>query len=207
VNADVYFDKIRDYQQTVTIFDPILTAQNNNVAVYDSITGNAPGIELSGLEVDAVYTGIRRLTLRFAGDYSHAFYNQDVLLANPVEDGNLTPAYNDALGRTLYDAPRYSGNFSGEYAIPVLNTGVFHANFNYHYIGRENSDQANSSYAWVGGYGLADIGVGLGRRDRKFDVNVVVKNAFNTSYVESRTWASFIPGIPRWYGIVFSATL
>jgi len=207
VNADVYFDKIRDYQQTVTIFDPILTAQNNNVAVYDSITGNAPGIELSGLEVDAVYTGIRHLTLRFAGDYSHAFYNENVLLANPVEDGNLTPAYRDALGQTLYDAPRYSANLSGEYAIPVLNSGIFHANFNYHYVGRENSDQANSEYAWVGGYGLADLGVGLGRRDRKFDVNLVVKNAFNTSYVESRTWASFIPGIPRWYGVVFSATL
>jgi len=207
VNADVYFDKIRDYQQTVTIFDPILTAQNNNVAVYDSITGNAPGIELSGLEVDAVYTGIRHLTLRFAGDYSHAFYNESVLEANPVEDGNLTPAYRDALGQTLYDAPSYSANLSGEYAIPVLKSSVFHANFNYHYIGRENSDQANSEYAWVGGYGLADLGVGLGRRDRKFDVNLVVKNAFNTSYVESRTWASFVPGIPRWYGVVFSATL
>jgi iron complex outermembrane recepter protein len=207
VNADVYYDKVKDYQQTVTIFDPILTAQNNNIAVYDSITGNAPAIELSGLEVDAVYTGVRHLTLRFAGDYSHAFYDADVLLANPVEDGNVTPAYRDAVGQTLYNAPRYTGNFSGEYAIPVLRNGVFHANFNYHYTARENSDAANSQYAWIGGYGLADLGIGLGRRDRKFDVNFIVKNAFNTSYVESRTWASFVPGIPRWYGVAFSATL
>jgi iron complex outermembrane recepter protein len=207
VNADVYYDLVKNYQQTVTIFDPILTAQNNNVAVYDSITGNAPGIELSGLEVDAVYTGIKNLTLRFAGDYSHAFYDKDVLLANPVEDGNLLPAYRDALGQTLYDAPRYSGNLSGEYAIPVLNNGVFHANFNFHYTARENSDTANSEYAWVGAYGLADFGIGLGRRDRKFDVNLVVKNAFNKAYNESQTWSSYIPGIPRWVGVAFSATL
>jgi iron complex outermembrane receptor protein len=207
VNADVYYDLVKNYQQTVTIFDPILTAQNNNVAVYDSITGNAPGIELSGVEIDAVYTGIRNLTLRFAGDYSHAFYNENVLIANPVEDGNLTPAFHDGLGVTLYDAPRYSGNLSGEYAIPVLTSGVFHTNFNLHYIGRENSDTSNSAYAWVGGYELADFGIGLGRRDRKFDVNLIVKNAFNTSYVESRTWASYIPGIPRWVGVAFSATL
>ena len=207
VNADVYYDLVRNYQQTVTIFDSILTAQNNNVAVYDSITGNAPGIELQGLEVDAVYTGIRHLTLRFAGDWSHAFYNKDVLLANPVEDGNLSPAYRDALGQTLYDAPRYAENLSGEYALPVFNNGVFHNNFNFHYIGRENTDQANSSYAFVGGYGLADIGIGLGRRDRKFDVNLIVKNVLNHEYVESRTWASYIPGIPRWFGVQFSATL
>jgi iron complex outermembrane recepter protein len=207
VNADVYYDLVKNYQQTVTIFDPILTAQNNNIAVYDSITGNAPGIELSGLEVDAVYTGIKNLTLRFAGDYSHAFYDKDVLLANPVEDGNLLPAYRDALGQALYDAPRYTGNFSGEYAIPVLNNGVFHTNFNFHYTARENSDTSNSEYAWVGAYGLADFGIGLGRRDRKFDVNLIVKNAFNKAYNESQTWASYIPGIPRWVGVAFSATL
>ena len=207
VNADYYYDLVKNYQQSVTIFDPILTAQNNNVAVYTAITGSAPGIELQGLEVDAVYTGIKNLTFRFAGDYSHAFYNKDVLLANPVENGNILPPYSDALGRTLPNAPRYSGNFSGEYAIPVFNTGIVHANFNYHYTGRKNSDAAQSSYAWVGGYGLADFGVGLGRRDRKFDINLIVKNAFNKSYNESQTWASFIPGIPRWIALQVSSTL
>jgi len=207
VNADIYYDLVHNYQQTVTILDPILTAQNNNIAVYDSITGNAPEIELSGLEVDAVYTGIRHLTLRFAGDYSHAFYSKDVLTANPVEDGNLTPAYHDAKGQTLYDAPRFSYNFSGEYSIPVFKSNVFHTNFNWHYTSSENSDTANSAYAVVPGYGLANLGVGLGRRDRKFDVNLIVKNVFNRAYIESQTWASYIPGAPRWWGIAFSTTL
>jgi outer membrane receptor protein involved in Fe transport len=207
VNADIYYDLVNNYQQSVTILDPVLTAQNNNIAQYTSITGNAPQIELSGLEVDAVYTGIRHLTLRFAGDYSHAFYSKDVLTANPVEDGNLSPAYHDAKGQTLYDAPRFSYNFSGEYSIPVFKSNVFHTNFNWHYTSSENSDQANSAYAVVPGYGLANLGIGLGRRDRKFDVNLIVKNVFNRSYIESQTWASYIPGAPRWWGIAFSTTL
>jgi len=88
----------------------------------------------------------------------------------------------------------------------VFNSGVLHANFNYHYIGRENTDTANSAYAYVGGYGLADFGIGLGRQDRKFDINFIVKNAFDKAYAESQTWASFIPGIPRWFGVQFSAS-
>jgi len=206
VNADIYLDYVSNYQQSVTILDPVLSAQNGT-NTYTSITGNAPGIELQGLEVDAVYTGVKFLTLRFAGDYSNAFYDKDVLVAKPVEDGNQTPAFYDAKGLTLYDAPHFSGNLSGEYAIPILDSRVFHTNFNYHYTGPENSDPSHSEYAWVKGYGLADLGVGIGRRDRRFDVNFLVKNVFNTGYNESQTWASHIPGIPRWWGVAVAATL
>jgi iron complex outermembrane recepter protein len=206
VNADIYLDYISDYQQTVTILDPVLSAQNGT-NTYTSITGNAPGVELQGLEVDAVYTGVKYLTLRFAGDYSNAFYDKNILIAKPVEDGNQTPAFYNAKGLTLYDAPHFSGNLSGEYAIPISSSRVFHTNFNYHYTGPENADPSHSEYAWVKGYGLLDLGVGVGRRDRKFDVNLLVKNALNTGYNESQTWASYIPGIPRWFGVAVAATL
>ena len=184
----------------------MLSAQNGT-NTYTSITGNAPGVELQGLEVDAVYTGVKYLTLRFAGDYSNAFYDKNILIAKPVEDGNQTPAFYNAKGLTLYDAPHFSGNLSGEYAIPISSSRVFHTNFNYHYTGPENADPSHSEYAWVKGYGLLDLGVGVGRRDRKFDVNLLVKNALNTGYNESQTWASYIPGIPRWFGVAVAATL
>jgi outer membrane cobalamin receptor len=85
---------------------------------------------------------------------------------------------------------------------------VFHTDFNYHYVSRFNSDSSGglSQYAWVNGYGLADFAVGLGRQDRKFDVKLLVKNAFNTDYNYSQTWSSYTPGLPRWFGVGFSGS-
>jgi outer membrane receptor protein involved in Fe transport len=207
VNVDYFLDQVHNYQQTVGILDAVLTKQNGT-NTYDSITSNAPGIETTGVELDAAYTGIRHLTLRFAGAYNRAFYDRDVLLADPVENGNLSPPYHNGNGQVLWDAPKFSGNLSGEYAIPVFSAKVFHTDFNYHYVSRFNSDSSGglSRYAWVNGYGLADFGVGLGRQDRKFDVNVLVKNAFNTAYNYSQTWASYTPGLPRWFGVGFSGS-
>jgi hypothetical protein len=48
---------------------------------------------------------------------------------------------------------------------------VFHSNVNYHYSSGFNSDAANSAYAKVSGYGLVDLGIG--RRDNRFDVNLL----------------------------------
>lgn len=53
-------------------------------------------------------------------------------------------------------------------------------------------------------YGLVDFGIGLGREDGRFDVNVVVKNLLDTEYKYSSTWTSYVPGTPRWYGVTFS---
>ncbi len=208
VNLDYYLDYINNYQQTVYVYDSVLSAENG-VNTYDSLTGNAAGIETNGAELDAAFVGIKNLALRFAGDYNHAFYNKDVLLSNAVEDGNISPAYHDAKGEWLANAPRFTGNLSGEYVIPVLSNKIAHLNFNYHYTSRFNSDTTGgfSEYAWVNGYGLFDFGVGFGRQDRKFDVTFLVKNAFDTAYRVSQTWTSYIPGLPRWYGINFSGTL
>jgi outer membrane receptor protein involved in Fe transport len=206
-NLNYYLDYINNYQQTVYVYDSVLSAQNGT-NTYDSLTGNAPGIETSGVELDAAFDGIKNLTLRFAGDYNHVFYNKDVLLSNAVEYGDISPAYHDAKGQWLANAPRFTGNLSGEYAIPVLSSQIFHANFNYHYSSRFNSDSSGlSEYAWVGGHGTADFGIGIGRGDRRFDVTLLVKNATNTSYRLSQTWTSFTPGLPRWYGITFSGRL
>ena len=204
VNADVFVDDLRNYQQSVGIYDAVLSAQNGT-ATYDTVTGNAPLVRIGGVEVDAAYTGIRRLTLRFAGAYNDAFYKDDIQLAQPVERGDSTSSTYDAKGQALGNAPHFTGNLSGEYTVPVFADKVFHTNINYHYTSRFHSDAANSIYAVVDGYGLTDFGIGIGRQDRRFDVNLLVKNLFNTSYRFSQTWTSYVPGLPRWYGVAVTA--
>jgi outer membrane receptor protein involved in Fe transport len=205
-NADIYVDFLDNFQQTVYILDPVLT-QQVGTPQYTSITGNAPLVQARGFELDAAYTGIKHLTLRLAGAWNHAFYDSDILLPNPVEKGDLAVPFYNANGQTLANAPKFSGNLSGEYSLPVLSTRLFHANFNYHYIGRVNYDTSNSEYAWIPAYGLADFGIGLGRQDRRFDATILVKNAFNTEYHVTQSWTSYTPGLPRWIGIAFSASL
>ena len=120
-NADIYVDFLDNFQQTVYILDPVLT-QQIGTPQYTSITGNAPLVQARGFELDAAYTGIKHLTLRFAGDYSHAFYDSDILLPKPVENGDQAIPFYDAKGQTLANAPKFSGNLSGEYSLPVLST-------------------------------------------------------------------------------------
>ncbi len=205
-NADVYVDFLDNFQQTVYILDPVLTAQTGNTT-YTSITGNAPLVQAKGFELDAAYTGIKHLTVRFSGDWSHAFYDSDILLPNPVEKGDLAVPYYNANGQTLANAPKVTANLSGEYSLPVLGSKLFHANFNYHYFGTANYDSSNSQYAWIKAYELADFGIGLGRQDQKFDFNIIVKNAFNTAYHVTQTWSSYTPGLPRYIAVAFSASL
>lgn len=73
-NADVFVHDLKNYQQSVYILDEVLTAQNNGVSTYTQITGNAPLVRVQGLELDAMYAGIKNLTLRLAAAYNDARY-------------------------------------------------------------------------------------------------------------------------------------
>ncbi len=206
LNADVFLDRLKNFQQSVNILDPVLTA-NTGIPTYTSITGNAPLVEIRGLEIDASYTGIQHTTVRLASSFNDAYYKDSILLSNPVEKGNLPVRFYDAKGQTLANAPRFTANLSVDYSLPVLNDKVFHTNLNYNYKSRFNSDAAQSSYAWVNAYGLVDFSIGLGRRDRLYDFNFLVKNLLNTNYNVAQSWNSTTPGLPRWFGFVFSGKL
>jgi hypothetical protein len=55
-------------------------------------------------------------------------------------------------------------------------------------------------------YGILDLGVGIGRQDKLFDLNFIAKNALNEQYnVEG--FSSYTPSLPRWVGVVFSGKL
>ena len=43
--------------------------------------------------------------------------------------------------------------------------------------------------------------LGLTMRNGAFDVSVVAKNALNKQYLAARTWNSWTPGYPSWYGL------
>ena len=210
LNANAFLVNIQDYQQQVQEFDAEASALAGT-PTYVQLTGNARGVRAKGVEVDGVYSGISHTNIRFAGAYNDAYYTDFKNLAQPIENNNIAsnPAtrLQDATGKTLPGAAKFTLSIGADYSYPVFTNKVFHAAFNTFYTTRYNSDVALSSYAWVPANSTTDINFGIGRKDRKFDASIVVKNLFNNDTSQVRTWNSYVPAVPTWVGVVFSGEL
>jgi outer membrane receptor protein involved in Fe transport len=108
----------------------------------------------------------------------------------------------------LAGAPKFSGNLFANFSYP-LDGKVLHANANYNFQTGYYSDTSLSRYLFTKSMGVTDINVGIGRKDGKFDISLLVKNALNVNTdinVGSPGSAiSLKPGIPRWAGVVLNA--
>ena len=216
LNTDVFLNDIKDFQSTVNVEDPVATAAyrlaNPSVSAadsqqYQSVVGNVPGVRVKGLEIDATYTGIKNITLTLASAYNDARFSKDNILAKPSEiDSTTVPfqKYYNAKGETLNNAPKFTANLGVDYRLPVFGNKVFHSSANYKYTSSQHT--SNSSYDVIDAYGILDLGVGIGRKDGLFDLNLIAKNALNTEYHQD-AFSSYTPTLPRWIGIVFSGKL
>jgi outer membrane receptor protein involved in Fe transport len=208
LNANLYRNNIRDYQQAVQVLDEYTTNANfaagDPTTVYTSATGNVKKVQVNGLEIDATYTGIRNLSLRFSGAYNDAKYKKFPNSARPAELPASYGPYVDVSGQTLPGAAKYSFSVGAEYRKPVLGDKEFHASFNTFYTSKYKSDNSLSEYSWIEGHSITDLSIGLGRLDRSADVTLLVKNAFDDDTPLARAWDRYMPSPPRWIGIQFS---
>lgn len=208
VNADLYLHQVKNYLQPVYYYDEAQTQYNNNgLLAYSPGLGNVPEVESKGLELDIVYTAIPYTSLRFAGAYTDATYKDFKYLAKPLELGGTKEPYYDVTGQTLPGAAKVTFNLSADFSRPVLADKEFHSNLNYRYSSSYNNDLSLSRFAVVDAVGIADFAIGLGRRDGSFDVNLIVKNLFNTDYGFFGTWNTYFPSNPRWVGVALSGKL
>lgn len=221
LNATLYLQNIKNYIQQIYVYDAVQVENNGNkLPVYIAAFGNVPKVQSKGVELDLAYSGFQYTTIRFSGAYTDAVYKEFTNLAKPGElaDNYKIPAangnpevpyqaYYDATGKTLPGAPKFSGNLFVDFSYPLSGNKLFHSNLNYNYVTEFNNDPSLSRFANAGPYGVTDISVGIGRQDRKFDISLVVKNAFNQDTGFNTTWSSYKPGIPRWVGITVDAAL
>ena len=216
LNADVFFSEINNYQQGVSILDSYTTnlARQSNPsapATYIAASGNVPGVRVFGLEVDGSLRAIKYTSIRFAGSYNNAKYANFKNSAVPLELGN-TGAYRDVSGMTLPGAAQFTFNVGPEVRVPAKLVGLnipgeqeVHANFNTAFTSGYNSDPLLSSYGWIHANATFDVAVGIGRRDKGFDVSFIGKNIFNNQIPGAILWNSYTLGNPQWYGFTVSA--
>lgn len=200
LNADVFKTGIKDYQQTVN-------DNSNPNATPISYVGNAPKVNIHGLEIDGAYTGISNLTARFSAAYTVAKYKSFPNAPVPAEWDPDGVKSRDVSGRILPGASRYTLNVGAEYRVPVFNQLQAHGSFNAAFQSGYFSDANLSAYSWIPKHWNTDASIGIGRRDQKFDVSLIVKNLFDDDTPQNQTLSTYVPAIPRWFGIQFSGKM
>ncbi len=207
-DATVYLMNIRDYQQSLTVLDPLQTAATG-VPTFVTTTGNVPRVQSKGIEVDSVFVGIPHTTLRVSAAYNEAVYKEFPNSPQPVEAGNLSgvAAARNVSGQTLAGAAKWTGNFGADYRLPISDKFDVHASTNTVFTSRYNSDPSLSAYAFIPGNVVVDAAAGIGRRDQRFDISVLVKNAFDNTTPLLRTWNSYTPAAPSWFFVQVSGKL
>ena len=213
INADVFDMRLTNYQQAVQVVDPYTSALNaqpggSGLIAYTSATGNVPKVDTRGLELDGVYAGITRTTLRFSGAYNLARYVSFPNSAQPVENGYAGAApYQNVSGQVMAGAPRVTFNVGGDYWQPLTSDKDGHADFNVAYSDKFNSDVSLSKYAVVGQGVVTDFSLGVGKHDKTFDASLIIKNAFNNKTPTAVSATSVTPSQPRTWAIQFTGKL
>jgi iron complex outermembrane receptor protein len=211
LNADIFQTSIKDYQQRVFIFDEYTTALNaDGTNYYVGVTGNAPEVRARGFEIDGSYDGLQNTSIRFAGAYNDAIYEDFKNAGQPLENGNQKLPYRDVTGQNLPGAAKYTFNVGVDYRVPVFNDKELRFGFNTAYTSKFKSDETLSEYSWIPGHSITDLSIGLGTSGvlgHNFEVSLLIKNVFDEDVPFLRTWNSFTPADPRWGAIVLTGKL
>lgn len=204
LNTDFFWTEITNYQQAVQVIDEYQTAALGQ-DTYTSITGNAHGVRAYGVEVDgSLVETIPYTSVNFSGSYNEAFYTDFQNAGKAAEWNNLASPTFDLTGRTLPGAAKFTFSISPEFRYPVEILGgknEFHTSFTTAFTSSYKSDVALSEYSVIPANTTTDLSIGIGRRDKAFDVSLVAKNIFNNQTPYARTWNSWQPGIPQWFGL------
>ncbi len=215
LHVDFFWTDISDYQQPALIFDEFTTnidRQTNPNAdpVFISGSGNAD-VRIMGVEIDGSYTGIPYTAINFSGSWNDAVYTDFKNAIRPVEQRFPgAPTIFDATGQNLPGAAQFTFNISPEVRYPLASLGwdkaEFHTSFTTSYTSAYSSDNALSIYGVIKANTTTDFSVGVGRTDKLFDVSLVGKNIFNNQEPIARTWNSWSPNWPQWFGVRVSSS-
>lgn len=214
LGANIYHTKITDYQQNLSVVDPILTAQNQTTT-YRTYLGNVAGVTLQGLELDGSYAATERLRFNFSGAYNKAFYSNFADAPCPAEISGAPGGAQQCnfTGKELPFAPRFSTNVGFDYRVPLVGAYYLHTFSNAVYRGSANYNSGLSAVGAQGGYSIIDGGIGIQSPGGKFELTLVGKNLADTHYVtnidaySTTSAVTATPGDRRYVGLVLRASI
>ena len=205
---------VKNYQQAVQVVDEFNTEVNmapggSGLTAYTASQGNVGRVRVHGVELDSVINTVPNLSIRFNGAYNIAEYLDYKNAPKPDEQGYLTALnYVDMTGQLLPGASKWNFNVGAEYSRALFDSRfVWHTSFNTTYQTEFNNLDNLSSYGWVDDRARTDAALGIGTRDKVWDLSLIGKNIFNDRAHEIG-WNSYAPDpYPRWFGIQLSGKI
>ncbi len=179
VDADLYYDNIYNYQ---AIIYPLSGAKQ--------YLANIKGIRTQGFEGDLTWLPIDGVLLQANGSYDDAYYTS-------YADGQCPPEYTGTAaacsetGRPLDYAPKWIGNFTGEYSHYINEREQAYGIAQYSYTSGFYGAANDSQYTWQEGYGITNLRVGLRLNNDKYDLSLWANNVFNVKYFTSLGTTSY----------------
>ena len=207
LNANVYYTRVRDYQNVTSEADP------TSPTGYSSRLGNIPGIRARGLELDASFNFTEALQITAGGAFNDAIYT-DWSTATCPRSYPSSVAVCDNTGKQIVGAPRWTGILGFDYQVPLASGYSAHVFGNHTYRSKHNLEQLLSQYGEQRGYSITDVGAGVshGTGNATYELSVVSKNLFDTRYTTSvNDFSNSAPvgydgiGARRYVGVVLRA--
>jgi iron complex outermembrane receptor protein len=199
LNANLYRTSVTDYQASWRRTDP----RDDSLTI--SGWGNAPEVLAQGIEFEGRYKLFDELSINLSGAYSQATYEAEWLVQVPELSTNQ---FIDAQGQQIGNVPKATVNFGFNYDIPIGR-----------YLGKitlSNSwrpgyylSDTRTDFTYQDSYTLSNLSIGLAAPDDSWDVALLLRNAFDVEYANSRsTWNGTAAqtetiGQPQFASIVF----
>jgi iron complex outermembrane receptor protein len=190
------------------LFTTIVHGYQSNAYDPESRTSyltNAGDVRTRGVELEAVATPARGLTLRANGSFNDASYLRYTNAPCPPEKA---ATFCDLSGRNaLVNAPRWIGNLGAQYARGVSDDLQGFVNANYAYRGTTYGTLDASEYSRIPSYSVSNLSVGVrSTRGAAWDLSLWVKNVFDKQYYTSMWNSNFgsynaVIGTPRTVGV------
>jgi iron complex outermembrane receptor protein len=194
LNGNLFATVVHGYQSNA--YDPVSRS---------SYLTNAGDVRTRGVELEAVATPLRGLTLRANASFNDASYLDYRNAPCPPE---RSATFCDLSGRNaLVNAPRWTGNVGAQYAHPAGEGLQAYYNANYAYRAATYGTLDASEYAKIPGYSVSNFAIGLRTtRGAAWDVSLWAKNAFDKHYYTSLWNSGFgsynaVIATPRTVGI------
>ena len=177
LNANVYDEKIENYQGTFT-YDTSPTTTANYIA-------NVGDVRIRGAEIELDALPIESLRLNGGISYNEATYLNFTNGACPPEYGNIKGKICDFSGRQLPSVPLWTAKFSAQYTFH-LNDGLKgYLGGNEVFNSAQNVNTSLSSYGQQSAYAFTNLQAGITGRSGayNYDLSVWARNAFDKRYV------------------------
>ena len=180
VNANIYYTRVRDYQNVTSEADP------TSPTGFSSQLGNIPGLRARGLELDSQFSFTEHLQVTLGGAFNDAIYT-DWSTATCPRSYPTSVVVCDNTGKQIVGAPRWTGILGFDYQVPLASGYSAHLFGNHTYRTKHNLEQLLSPYGEQKAYSITDIGAGVshGTGNATYELNVVSKNLFDTRYTTS----------------------